>query len=1684
MSEVADIGPYKIKMVKPLTQKTPACKQCSTPISDENKLLRCKECGTSFCERCEEKIQKEEMFDDGIEKHKLYTDYTLCEKCYRIHIDKQKELFTMHRRFLQLRETLPAEPNVWFSTAEQFRDSGLFDLARLCFNEAINIDDEYLDHVTKGWLVTGNKLISESHYKEAVECFDEVLSLDGRIEDAWLSKGKALDNLEKYSDALVAYDKVLNLNSESPEAWSLKGLLLAKMNNPVGAEKCFDKAMDIKPDSEIVWTNISKYYQFMDDVIQQVECAEHAIEINPNNIAAYELKWDGLMKQEDFNGALRCCDELIRVQPTNGASWKCKADTLVELENYNEAVTIYNKALNLDPEGRTIDIDDTQKTKQTVLKKLKGPVTMPEWMTNEGKLVYEYSDNRRPGVKSDFQIEIEKPSENIVVFSEKSPQGEIEHIEIDLTRDDITNYGVIQKYWIGSISDIGDEIIDFDGKEFFVKNLEEIDTPFGDKKCWKCEFDREGEDSKVRIISWFDSDTGILLKKIYSKAIKNQKPKQWRLSIKDSDIPIFQSSVRIMTPVEKQVEGKELEADTGMAAETELKPEVPAEPEEKITVEKELVAEPSEERNELLIEKKKLKKYRMKLDQKASKLEEDQTKLNTENKELQDKISKFEESKSEFETNKSKFESERKEITEGEQEKQKQEASEREEFQDERSKVNEDKRKIVKWRKKLQGEQETLEGERQKAKEWKVKMKDLDEKWQEDHDQLEQNKAEFEEAQSKFKEQQQSFEEEQNKFKYEKQEWEENIVKQEKEEADHKVDVEKFDASRRELEDKKNTLEKELEHLENNKQTLSGEKEALENDLNQLKEQKDSVETDLTRLKEEQRIALEKSTVDEKFEGELEERTKLIKIEQDKIEEEKKNLEEEKKRLEEDRVRIAEQAKMVESEREKLGSVDESSKVEAEVEAVDLIDSEKHVSEEIESQKPEIEPEMVQKEEIIEPSEPKPIRESTEDSDLDVSPYLNSEYSNFMKRSYGEVKAEAEVETDDTSFLRITIVDSNTNKEVEIDLDEDNTIEETIDSAISFWEKEPGAYVLSHGSEILRGPISVNTLDLHNGETLELIPDPKPELEAEPEAKLEPESEAAPEPEIEAELEPKSEPDSAPTPKDEVKTESEPEPEPAPTPEAEVKPETESEPETESVPVVSPEVETEPNEEMEPEPAPTPEAEIKPEVEPELEPEPVPEKSKEVEAEPEVTPEIEDISELALTSLNKKFNDFDKLSSEEQDNLINGISEFSTSLRDRLKLLKDSGVDVKEIRELYGSSRKSFKAKEYSKTLELLNEILIKINESESVGIEDRIAKLESQISKVSDKFPTSSAIGALSKAKKELSKNNMKEAESLISESEKLLQDMESHYFNAQEIIEIVEQKIISTEKSGIGVSEPKKILSEMKSALNANKLLELPQLKKKCLLAIENSRKQYSEVLSKIGKVQKELGQLHKDGVNIFASLNMIKNAKKLLISGDYSQALDLTEQSIATVKEEVSDLKAGTKDGKANSKAAVGSLDFAWGENYLLMDTKPVMAFTIQRLFSEQNVSSVTISKSSKNELFKKYKFEPDDFICLSEIGDKDTISVKDIPTLGKTLTKIITKSEMSVILIDGFEMFVENNGIEKAMGFLNKLNRIISKTQSILILVLNRKALSEVDINQLLEYGKNLKNMDIQSISKLF
>jgi tetratricopeptide (TPR) repeat protein len=402
--------------VKLIGKKKLVCNQCNSPISGNNPLLHCLSCGKKFCNQCDKKIIKQESFFDGNEKYNLEQFTPLCENCYKININKQMEKITMQRRFKQLRDTLPSKAEVWLATGERFRDSNLFYLAAKCFNEAIKLDKSITNKVVKIWEATGDNLIKKSRKVEAVQCYDEALLLNDDLGEIWLNRGKILEILKRIKEALASYNKVLKIDEKNIEALSRKGYLLAKQRDKAGAKTQFELALDINPNEEVIWSLKAQSHLLFGENKDAIDSSNKVLETNPNNEEALLTKCEGLIKLKNFPEAFKCSEKVLKLNSKSLNGLRCMGDALIGLG----AIYIYNQAINLDPSGEQIDVQEIQEK----IEKFQGETSKVDETTTIG------SDDKAIITEKDETKQTEE-AEMDVKEQEEAPVGKVELKEED-----------------------------------------------------------------------------------------------------------------------------------------------------------------------------------------------------------------------------------------------------------------------------------------------------------------------------------------------------------------------------------------------------------------------------------------------------------------------------------------------------------------------------------------------------------------------------------------------------------------------------------------------------------------------------------------------------------------------------------------------------------------------------------------------------------------------------------------------------------------------------------------------------------------------------------------------------------------------------------------------------------------------------------------------------------------------------------------------------------------------------------------------------------------------------------------------------------------------------------------------------------------------------------------------------
>lgn len=101
----------------------------------------------------------------------------------------------------------------------------------------------------------GVSLTAAGNYSEAVQSFDQAVTLDPLYFEAWNDKADALNRNKNFAEALLASDRALALNPEYVRGWINRGYILYNLGRYDEELLAYEQAVSIDPDSADAWFN-------------------------------------------------------------------------------------------------------------------------------------------------------------------------------------------------------------------------------------------------------------------------------------------------------------------------------------------------------------------------------------------------------------------------------------------------------------------------------------------------------------------------------------------------------------------------------------------------------------------------------------------------------------------------------------------------------------------------------------------------------------------------------------------------------------------------------------------------------------------------------------------------------------------------------------------------------------------------------------------------------------------------------------------------------------------------------------------------------------------------------------------------------------------------------------------------------------------------------------------------------------------------------------------------------------------------------------------------------------------------------------------------------------------------------------------------------------------------------------
>ncbi len=169
---------------------------------------------------------------------------------------------------------------------------------------------------------------------------------------------------------------------------------------------------------------------------------------------------------------------------------------------------------------------------------------------------------------------------------------------------------------------------------------------------------------------------------------------------------------------------------------------------------------------------------------------------------------------------------------------------------------------------------------------------------------------------------------------------------------------------------------------------------------------------------------------------------------------------------------------------------------------------------------------------------------------------------------------------------------------------------------------------------------------------------------------------------------------------------------------------------------------------------------------------------------------------------------------------------------------------------------------------------------------------------------------------------------------------------------------------------------------------------------------------------------------------------------------------------------------------------SMDIEKGVCYLVKEKKPEVSYRLFEILMEQKIPGLVVTRQYPERVRRERGLTDVRILWLSHTPGEDFHNPTAIGTLAKVLQKFIEDNNgEGVILLDGLEFLIINNGFLQTLMFVEHVNEFVMQHKAILLLPVSPDTLEEKELALLernikvLEYPALKTDLETREVSKL-
>jgi len=224
------------------------------------------------------------------------------------------------------------------------------------------------------YLNRGNDFLVEGRPNEALNEFDQAITINSRFAEAFRGRGIAYFNKGDYERAIEEFNQAIRLKPRYAEAYNSRGIaystlgirkntdsehfdvsLIAEFNLAV---EDFASAIRLNPNyaeayvergqlTIFLYESIHQTFDYSDEVRRGIADYSSAIRINPNLSYAYLLRSSEYFKRGEFDLGMADLNKAIQIEPNVGGYYVSRGNIYMSRGDGARAIADYNQAIRI-----------------------------------------------------------------------------------------------------------------------------------------------------------------------------------------------------------------------------------------------------------------------------------------------------------------------------------------------------------------------------------------------------------------------------------------------------------------------------------------------------------------------------------------------------------------------------------------------------------------------------------------------------------------------------------------------------------------------------------------------------------------------------------------------------------------------------------------------------------------------------------------------------------------------------------------------------------------------------------------------------------------------------------------------------------------------------------------------------------------------------------------------------------------------------------------------------------------------------------------------------------------------------------------------------------------------------------------------------------------------------------------